>query len=442
MFFNPPLSSQAEIDSFDYQSPQFNTTTGPDEKTRKRILQRMEEVFSSSQFNTRTDFASRAHIRDVLQLIEKKSGKKSPGAIFLREGLATNDDVFRVVGLPALVERVHDRIEQLLAATDEEAKYISDPIRIFIKREPHSLKKKTQKRWRLIWGISLIDQAIDRILYGEMVDAALDNHDSTPNKPGFNFKYGGVNRLVTQYETGRRTWRSFDAKSFDITASGWALSLVLELNVRLNRAFGPARDKWEALARKREQASLFGSFVFSNGVVCRKILPGIQPSGRFTTIDSNGKLMGIFRCWWDIEKGVPTTSLSWLSMGDDSVQDGIDDVDAFLEFHREKCGVTLTVESEPGLFSDQNFCSFKMHKLKIGFWVPISLNWEKNTYKLANPEESSVATLGESLLSLCVEYAFHPRFDELHRLLGEYFPAHHRSRDWCRLIVTGFEKSA
>jgi len=407
----------------------------------ERALDRLETIFAPAKYESAVDFSSNAHLERVCDEILRKNGDKSPGAIFQRLDCSTNKEVFEKFGIPGVVALVQARLALMRSSSQEEARYIADAIKLFIKFEPHKRSKITNKRWRLIWGVSLIDQIIDRALYGEMINIALKQHNSTPNKPGFNFKRGGVSRLARQYGTLKPTWRSFDARSFDITASGWGLETVAALNARLNASSSPSRADWDLIANRREQAVLYGTFVFSDGTMCRKVKPGIQPSGRFTTIDSNGKLVALCRVLWDITKGVPTNSMSFITMGDDSVQDGIADVDEFIAWTQQVCGVTLTNESfdgKPGFFHEQNFCSFEMIK-HCGTYVPVPLNWEKNMYALVHPEKTEIDFSADRLQNLCIEYAFHPRFGELQALLGKYHLSDHRSQAWCQRVQTGFE---
>lgn len=441
---DPLLDSNAEIDSMNYQAKAFNSTQAP--KELPEALLRLEDLYSKCRWQVRPDFGSLAHITEVAEFVSRHAAKKSPGAIFLRMGHATNADVFNALGVAGVVNMVQKRIHQL---NTTDPRYAADPIRLFVKREPHKKSKVLEKRWRLIWGISLIDQIVDRLLYAPVVNRALENAADIPSKPGYSFKYGGYNRMVLKYQNGSRKWISFDAKSFDMTVAGWKMEAVRELNERLCTSVGtPEFEEWCRLSKNREQAVLYGCFVFSNGVVCRKTKPGIQPSGRFTTIDGNCKIVTLLRVLDDVACGRPTFKDALIAMGDDTVQDGLDDPQGFVDRQRDKYGVTMTVESQQGEFKDQNFCSTETHEIN-GVFVPVPLNWAKNTYELCHPEAKVAKTpavlrenRGSALQSLCCEYAFHPRFSELHKLLATYNPDKMRSAAYFQGIVTGHENAS
>lgn len=443
-FVDPPMSSEAEIDSFDFQASSVNLTEKPSKVNE--ALDYMERAYGAVKWKIRQDFCSKAHIREVIEYIRDKLPEKSPGAIYLRQGLCTNGDVINILGVEGVLAAVEARIEELLTG---DARYAADPIRIFIKREPHKASKAMEKRWRLIWGISLIDQIIDRLLYQPVLDAEIENCASIPAKPGYSFKYGGTDRMVRQYDDGEDDWISFDAKSFDITAPSWALQAARDLNERL--CLTTDQDllaQWRALSLARELATQYGTFVFSNGVVCRKVKPCIQPSGRLTTISTNCKIVILLRFLYDLEKGREPRGGSIIAMGDDTVQK-LKDFEDFVVWLKGK-GINFTVESEPGKFASQNFCSTRFEKNHDGVYVPIPLNWKKNSYELCHPEakiakdaERLRENRSSCLQSLCCEYSYSEHFQELHSMLASYAPPEKfRSKAFFRNIVTGHETAA
>jgi hypothetical protein len=446
-YVDPPLSSDAEIDSFNFQQKDVNRTTEPEHV--QEALCRMESLYSTAKWEIPQNFGTEEHIREVVMYVMAKCPKKSPGAIFLRQGLNTNADVLLHCGIEGIVAQVSDRIKDLVDGTLEDARYKADPIRLFVKREAHKASKVKDKRWRLIWGISLIDQVIDRMLYTPGNEAEIKSCADIPSKPGYSFKYGGYDRMVRKYDNHSKKWISFDARSFDISAPGWGLRAVRDFNQRQCLTGGVLLEKWEKLSRHREEAVLYGSFVFSNGIVCQKTIAGLQPSGRFTTISSNCKLVVLTRVLYDIHHERPTIKDAMIAMGDDTVQDQLDDPQQFVDWIESRCGIHFTIESKQGTFPEQNFCSTETRKLPNGVYVPVPLNWAKNSYELCHPEskialneETLKENRGSALQSLCGEYVFHERFDELHSLLAKYCPEKFFSREKFQQIVTGWESAS
>lgn len=436
LYGRPILGAAAEKQSFNYQSISFNLTSPPSDGDRRRALDRMEVLYGPVHTSLPDDWGSDGHILRVCAWIEKNSGDKSPGAIFLRQGCTSNKSVFEKYGLPAVARMSRDRMEQLILSSTVESRQLSDPLRLFIKNEPHKRAKIDEGRWRIICGVSLIDQIIDRVLYAHIERAAIREYENIPSKAGISWQYGGSDVFIRSYPDNI-VYSSFDCRQFDITHAGWMFDDIRELNERLTLNPTPT---WKQLSLNREQAVMYGSFSFSDGVVCEKILPGWEPSGRYTTLDANGKLVVYIRVLYDIKCGEPTDPQEICSMGDDTVQTvprGASDV---VDYYAS-CGIQLTIESEPGPFSAQNFCS-KSFRLVLGRYVPIPMNWVKNCYSLICVERSSEQFLGDTLNNLCLEYAFHERFSELHSLLSKYYPAQCKSPAWYKNLVAGWEQLA
>lgn len=418
----------------------------PSREVRQRALDRLEAMMPYSKWEIPEDAFSAEHILRCVRELLEKNGKSNPGAIFTRAGLLTNNDVVAAIGLEGLVLAVLERIKEYEMAWGDQAKWkVADPIRIFQKREPHKMKKVHQKRWRLIWGVSLIDQCVDRALWSTMLDNTMKHADLQPMKPGYSFRYGGVNKMVRRYGRKNSTqWRSFDRSGHDFTVAGWQLDDNFELDNRLCLTqFTNASlfSRWQTIAVARHQALNYGSFVFSNGVVCRKVLPGIQASGALKTIDGNCKTVLADRVYYDISKGMPSDPEATIAMGDDTVEDGIADVNDFVEWQLKNRGRVVTIESEAGLFHEQNFCSMKFRQVSgpESQWVSVPLNFNKSAYGLYKMEKSQVQYLADTLDNLCTEYVFHPRFGDFVRLLHQVDSKRVRSIAAYQNIHTGYE---
>lgn len=422
----PPVGAQHEKESFNIQSDKFNTVEPMSEELRSKVLDRAEHFYKYSKWSIPEDFLSDEHIVRVLVGVMRKNPKKNPGAILTRLGMSTNLDVLARLGIDGILDMVRARLTELL--TSEDTRYAADPVRIFQKLEGHKMEKVLQRRWRLIWGVSLIDQIVDRLLYEPVVEVSLAACEKQSAKPGISFKHGGVDRMVRLHEdVGPKNWTSFDASSFDFTVSGDQLDVVRELNSRLCLTEGPLREKWEDLSKRREEALKYGTFVFSDGTMCRQVQPGIQKSGRFTTIDANCKVVVTNRIRYDIAKKLPSNPLGTVAMGDDAVEY---DVGAdYQQFIAENCGNRLTRECEPGPFASQSFCSMNFKRLPTGLYVSVPQNWAKNTWCLANMEGNG-DSYEEALSSLVIEYRFHEKWGVLYEELKRVAPTRARSKEY------------
>lgn len=437
----PPVDAQAEVDSLNYQAKSFNHKPPPSKKVIKEVLSRAELAWTKARFNVREDFGSVAHVKEVVEQVRDFYGTKSPGAIYIRQGFSKNSDVFDALGVDEIVRLTMERLDEYAAG----GRYTADPIRIFIKFEPHKASKIQTKRWRLIWGVSLIDNIAARVIYREMLYSELDNWSEVPSKIGLGFMNGSTAKLFNSYDperpNGSRKWRSFDCKSFDFSVPGWMFDMNHDLSCRLNLDIDtPQGKRWEKCARGRVETMKYGRFCLSNGVVCKKTKPGIQASGDLLTASNNSRAITMSRMLYDVENGNQSFQNDVGAMGDDTIQDKIEDAEHFVAWEKEHYGITLTTEAEAGQLIEQNFCSHEFTTFE-GTVVPVPTNWTKMSYSMAHPEKIGSQT--EALLSACVEYRFHPKFELLHALLKK--PEHvrlYRSAELIANMVTGYESSA
>lgn len=246
---------------------------GPSQSARTMILERTEESFLSAKWSIPDDFLSYEHYVRVVGNLDWGS---SPGYPYMRRH-PTNRDMFAVVdGVPAEQRLLHvwDIIQDRLRERD------SDPIRLFVKPEPHKIKKLQDGRYRLISSVSVIDQILDHMLFGEMNSSLIANWPFVPSKAGWNQYQGGWRMMPS---SGK--WMALDKQSWDWTVQMWILEMVLEIRCRLCCNL---TEEWRELAVWRYR-QLFSSpeFITSGGMVFRQKFPGVMKSGCVNTIADN-----------------------------------------------------------------------------------------------------------------------------------------------------------
>jgi hypothetical protein len=435
----PPMGPDHEKDSFNAQSQSLGVGKQLTSDEWEETLYRMEHCYKYSRWDLPDDFGEDSHIERIIELIMDRNPTKSPGAIFLRQGLQNNKSVLDKLGMAGLVSMVRDRWEALVVADmslgyDPNVPNTSDPIRIFQKFEPHSLKKMMQKRYRLIFGVSLIDQIVDRMLLQGVVDSSLAACRLQSSKPGISFKKGGTDVLVRAHTSNRENWNSFDASGFDFSVTGNQLFIVAELNRRLcltpnevSPDMTPEQVKkvqrkefWWMMYQKREQAINLATLVFSCGTMIRQLWACIVKSGRVTTIDGNCKISCSNRVRYDIRSDVATRPLDSITMGDDAVENNLArGAEDFISFVRDECGNRLEKQCETGPLIQQNFCSADITRLPNGKHVMMPCNFEKSAWRAAHVEVTKRASYPDTISNLCTEYAFHPKYDVFEQALRD-----------------------
>ncbi|APG75824.1 hypothetical protein 2 [Hubei sobemo-like virus 12] len=189
-------------------------------------------------------------------------------------------DQARVQDLHAVV---FERIRQL-----EAGEYVCDPIKVFVKQEPHKAKKLTNEKYRLISAVSLVDTMIDRILGRSFFESVLENNLEVPSAIGWSPNKGGYRALRAIFPKGEKVFTS-DKSNWDWTVQKWLICAFFEVvNELCYTEDKELYQRWYALLWKRCEL-LFNRafFKFQDGTIVQQKLPGLQKSGCYWTIVLN-----------------------------------------------------------------------------------------------------------------------------------------------------------
>jgi len=189
-----------------------------------------------------------------------------------------------------------------------------DPIRVFVKNEPHSLSKCREGRWRLIMSVSIVDQLVERVLCGEMNEWEIANFERLPAKPGMGFSDDLVelvgDNLQALSDVG--VLSSSDVSGWDWSVSGEQLRADA---LRRIRFFGVAMDHPYAVILLNRVTCLGRSVVsFSDGTLVAQRVDGVQKSGSYNTSSTNS--------WIRAFVAEAAGASSAITMGDDCVDSG------------------------------------------------------------------------------------------------------------------------
>jgi len=259
--------------------------------------------WASARWEIPIDFMEKTHFERVVRNLDWTS---SPGYPWLLQH-TTNAAMFRVrEGVPdqQALEAVWQVVMNRLVERD------SDPIRLFIKPEPHKEKKIVNKAYRLISSVSVIDQIIDGMLFGVMNERVIDNHLMLPGKVGWSPYVGGWKIMPAVGNV------SLDKSAWDWSVNSWIVQELLGLRIDLCENIN---QKWVDLATWRYKA-LYDKpeFVTSGGLLLRQKQPGVIKSGCFNTIVDNSIAQDLLHVRVCVESGCEVGDL--MSMGDDTTQ--------------------------------------------------------------------------------------------------------------------------
>lgn len=335
--------------------------------------------------------------------MEQVNPKGSPGvplSALGKENYKIREEYFDFV-VSAVCERLEllGRIS-LVGYSPEELVMIGacDPVRLFVKQEPHKMSKIVTKRFRLISSVSLVDQLVERVLFGAQNRKEISMWKRVPSKPGIGLT-DEMTRAVfadAQIASGLGRLAEADISGWDWSVQDWELEADVEIRVMLTRCL---HESAERAMRNRMYCLSNSVFTFSDGEMRAQVYPGLMKSGSYLTSSTNS------RCRVFDHYVLATDELSWvMAMGDDSVEVDISRDGKSGAMLYESLGKTVGMYNlcpvKDGLVESFEFCS---HRFNSANAVP--QNWAKMLARFV----SNKSVTPELLIALRMELRNLPR---------------------------------
>lgn len=283
----------------------------------------------------------------------------------------------------------------------------SDPIKVFVKQEPHKASKIAEGRFRLISAVSVVDTMIDRMLLTQMHRKVLEKVGSTPALYGWTPMGGGYRFLQRRFE--RKKTLCLDKSSWDWTVDEKMIALWLQFLLELPVG---APDWWQHLLKQRFRALYRDArFRFSDGVEVQQPGWGVQKSGCFMTLLLNS--VGQSFCHYMAQQrlGRPMSENEPFVIGDDTIQCDVDYRD---EYAKAIHDLGYRIKEVNVL----DYVEFAGVIVKDGICYPAY--WQKHCYAL---QRLDPAVAPQALDSYQYLYAFEPLLlSIIHANLGLYAP--------------------
>jgi hypothetical protein len=221
-----------------------------------------------------------------------------------------------------IVDAVVERITLLCAADPEQLKELTpqqlvqagycDPVRMFIKKEPHSVRKYLSKRWRLIFAISLVDQIVERLLGHEQNSKEIREWMDNPSAPGISLSSDSAleefyHRVAN--EADGQPLAEADITGWDWSVKEWELLWEAESRIKLG-SFTPSAA---SALRNRFLCISRAVYAAPDGNLFTLIGNGVMLSGCYFTSSSNSRIRVLTAFM---------AGASWaIAMGDDCVEE-------------------------------------------------------------------------------------------------------------------------
>lgn len=269
----------------------------------------------------------------------------------------------------------------------------SDPIKVFVKQEPHKRSKLEEGRYRLISAVSAVDCFVDRMLFCKFTDIIMENKTSTPCWAGWNPYKGGYRQLWERF-VGEETM-SVDKSAWDWTCPGWLLYLCLKILLSMMHK----APEWKRTLVINRFICLFERprFKFSDGYIIYQPDWGIMKSGCYLTLLLNSMCQSLLHYICNIKCGRNPLENSPICYGDDTLQRVFAFVVMYMEMMR-RMGI------RPKLSKPEDGLEFVGFKITSNSVVP---EYEqKHVFALMHVDQSVVR---DTLKSYQLLYAHNPR---------------------------------
>lgn len=354
---------------------------------------------------------------EFLSVVSQLNADASPGypwgLKFVSKGVLVEKDALSVY--ESVCERINLYLKPLPVCEDHLRSIMlvesgmCDPVRIFVKNEPHAVDKVATGRLRLVMSVSVIDEICERLLFSVQNGAEIAECYTCPARPGIglstDLQTKTLYKDVEPHIRGGRGKKS-DVSGWDWSFKGWMYDADLKFRTMLNHGWGTI---WHRLATRRFECLKWSLFATSHGRMYAQMKPGIMLSGSYLTSSTNshGRLILADVCKAD-----------WATaLGDDCCEEtplSVEDLKA--EYHMRGFLVRDVSVCPRDSFT---FCSHVVTRDKA-----IPLNFLKGAFRLLSKERCSM-----------LDYA---QFMSEYRHLPNQCVAMHNFLltlpDWCREI--------
>lgn len=281
----------------------------PTDVESEQLLYLGEKIFSSLRCRLPDDWNTRERFERILLRLDKTS---SPGWPLCKEASTIGSWLYDGGFLPSpyRANQLWGMVQDVIAGNYHHA------FKLFIKQEPHTLRKKDLGRWRLIMMSSLPVQVCWHMAVGHLLRQTLKKTGHHPLRHGMVYYGGGWRQFHKENLQFGRDY-SLDMSAWDWNSHGWTYNLMRRLYVRLTIGATP---QWESLLEILfADAFKNKRVIFPNGEIFQQEDDGgLMPSGLVPTIDLNGAASQLVDLLARLRIGMPL-DLNQVRTGDDAL---------------------------------------------------------------------------------------------------------------------------
>jgi hypothetical protein len=167
---------------------------------------------------------------------------------------------------------------------------LTDPVKVFLKDEPHSEKKILSGKLRLIASVSLKEQIKTKIFANSQNKAEIATWGSCPSKPGLGLHDEGLRVIAANARNILR--RGLKINCSDISGWDWSMQyweIMLDAKIRCRLAGSTEHSVFGLFTRQHAHFVAASVFVTPDGVMHEQTVLGGQLSGDQNTSPTNSR---------------------------------------------------------------------------------------------------------------------------------------------------------
>lgn len=381
----PERGPIAESESLEYQASRFQDSKPPSETRIHNALKYVGAHYPRAKvpkyFEGPKHSVSRADVEAVFPSMNLKS---SPGVPWHSLGKTKGEVIekHKELLIDAVLARL-DILESGIFSTNpsfDDAVFLVrigavDPVRLFVKNEPHNIDKARMKRWRLISSVSVVDEIIERLLCSAQNELEIQNWTTCPSKPGMGLTDDSA--ILHLWKVIKKHLDDKDVANSDVRGWDWSVKWWLwkmEIDARIFLSGATPASSFARILSNRIWCLARSVFARSDGRLLAQKIAGLMKSGSYLTSSSNSRM----RVMLAIIVGAPWA----MAMGDDAVEGKVENA-------KEKYrSYGFDLKEYEICDSVVEFCS---HRFENGTAIP--LNDAKMTYKHLSSEQDEFSYL-------------------------------------------------
>lgn len=259
-------------------------------------------------------------------LINLVNSNSSPGYPLANCFILNKEILSNPVAITEVVEKAKARLRKLQNITPQELTEklkteinfavdndLADLIRIFIKNEPHPMRKKLIGKNRIINSDGLVHFMVCLFIFHVQDKTEIDNWREVPSKCGFGLTDNDCEDLQ-HYVENHGLNHSSDVSAWDASVAAPLLLAEAEVRIKLARN---APAWWPNVVRNLYILGIYRVLASSSGKLFVLKVPGGVYSGAKTTASSNSRMRYLLNVWFNMTKSKPYGAMT---MGDDAVE--------------------------------------------------------------------------------------------------------------------------